>query len=81
MPCRPAPAARQFDRQSNFSGPSGPFLNGLFTVTRKSRFLRQTTCAEFDCLLIGTCGKAEGAGWRAGVGTGREHEFARIVEC
>ena len=27
------------------------FLNPLFTVTRKSRSLRQTTCAEFDCLF------------------------------
>src|SRR3954454_16337273 len=37
------------------------FLNPLFTVTRKSQDLRQTTCAEFDCLFGGTRGEAEGA--------------------
>src|SRR5580692_4281797 len=37
------------------------FLNPLFTVTRKSRCLRQTTCAEFDCLFSGTRGETEGA--------------------
>ena len=43
-------------------GPPVPFLNPLFTVTRKSQVLRQTTCAEFDCLFSGTRGEAEGAG-------------------
>ena len=62
------------------SGPPTQFLNGLFTVTRKSRGQRQTTRAEFDCLFSGTRGEAAGAGG-AGVGTGRKHEFARIVEC
>src|SRR5204863_5912295 len=44
------------------SGRMAAFLNRLFTVTRKSQDLRQTTCAEFDCLLGGTRGEAEGAG-------------------
>src|ERR1700743_2795065 len=38
------------------------FLNRLFTVTGKSREVRQTTCAQFDCLFCGTRGETEGAG-------------------
>src|ERR1700761_330032 len=37
------------------------FLNRLFTVTGKSREVRQTTCAQFDCLFSGTRGETEGA--------------------
>src|SRR4029078_8550020 len=37
-------------------------LKLLFTETRKSQDLRQTTCAEFDCLFGGTRGEAAGAG-------------------
>src|SRR3954463_14119854 len=44
------------------SSSSAQFLNPFFTVTRKSRTQRQTTCADFDCLFSGTRGEAEGAG-------------------
>src|SRR6201996_9113475 len=37
------------------------FLNRLFTVTGKSREVRQTPCAQFDCLFSGTRGETEGA--------------------
>src|SRR5882757_5748057 len=51
----------RFGPRGHFTAPAAPFLNPLFTVTRKSQELRQTTCAEFDCLITGTRGKAEGA--------------------
>src|SRR5258707_9770595 len=52
----------QFSPQRQLSARTARFLNRLFTVTRKSRCQRQTTCAEFDCLCSGTRGEAEGAG-------------------
>src|ERR1700737_2792016 len=57
-----ADQARSNSPGRQLSGPAARFLNGLFTVTRKSRCQRQTTCAEFDCLFCGTRGEAEGAG-------------------
>src|SRR5712675_2425626 len=52
----------QFSPRRQLSARTARFLNRLFTVTRKSRCQRQTTCAEFDCLCSGTRGEAEGAG-------------------
>src|SRR6266852_5134586 len=52
----------QFSAGRQLSERAARFLNRLFTVTRKSRCQRQTTCAEFDCLCSGTRGEAEGAG-------------------
>src|SRR5580704_16411603 len=60
--CRPAKSV-EFRPARQLSGPRARILNRLFTVTRKSRCTRQTTCAEFDCLYLkGTRGEAEGAG-------------------
>src|SRR4051812_33463806 len=55
-------ASRSISSAGTTFGRGIQFLNGLFTVTRKSQSPRQTTCAEFDCLFPGTRGKAEGAG-------------------
>src|ERR1700738_3961598 len=57
-----ADQARSNSPGRQLSGPAARFLNRFFTVTRKSRCQRQTTCAEFDCLFSGTRGEAEGAG-------------------
>src|SRR5580704_10708959 len=60
--CRPAKSV-EFRPARQLSGAIVRILNRLFTVTRKSRCTRQTTCAEFDCLYFkGTRGEAEGAG-------------------
>src|SRR6202048_2040123 len=57
-----ADQARSNSPGRQLSGPAARFLSRFFTVTRKSRCQRQTTCAEFDCLFCGTRGEAEGAG-------------------
>jgi hypothetical protein len=49
-------------RQPQLSAAASRFLNPVFTVTRKSPFGGQTTCAAFDCLSLGTRGETEGAG-------------------
>src|ERR1700736_4437670 len=58
-------------------GGAAQLLNPLFTVTRKSRCLRQTTRAQFDCLYEGTTKGRAGrmtAQMRRRFGTGRKHE-------
>src|ERR1700738_188114 len=57
-----ADQARSNSPGRQLSESAARFLSRLFTVTRKSRCQRQTTCAEFDCLFSGTRGEAEGAG-------------------
>jgi hypothetical protein len=66
------PLKADFDGGSNFKAHSAEFLNPFFTLTRKSRVPGQTTCAEFDCLWIGTRGKGLRRWWGADVGTGQK---------
>ena len=80
VPAIKATLTEGLGRSLKLYGPAAWFLNPFFTVTRKSRSARQTTRAEFDCLFFGDARGGRRRRVERQSGTGRKHEFARIVE-